>query len=689
MWYNKKQYDINGVTFMTLSYALCGLAAFCAFVYAIITYKRKTHLAFVTGNMFMAACAVNLTYMARIRVHTYFSASLATSVYFVCLDFLVLSMVYYMIEFTRSKIGNPRFKRALVCAIYLLTFADAAVLIFNVFHEVILRYQHQADSIYAIKYMFRSLPGFYLHLAFVYLLVVMIFIILIRKIVSVPKMYRARYVNTLLALCVIGLLTIFYMLGTLKLPMDAAVLVYGFVCPLVYRNTFDYSSKGMLNTTRKMVMEYMGMPVILFDYEGYVADTNRDMRALFPALGDQVNRISMTDFLQIGAFRDLQSVDTDQTFVWENQGSMGARSYHCVFSCLKDEKGHDIGHLLLMKNQETERDMLTQLYSRNSFYSEMDKVLTQDAYPVTVVVCNANGIGLVNDVYGWKKGNELLRKAADLLRENLPPGTVLARLADGDMAAALTQMEQEYAVRAFENIKEQYGEANDTGIDTDIEYGIAVIRDRNKSVDDAIREASESMRTKKLMNQSSRTSSLLDSLTQTLTESDYETEEHVERTREMAIRLGKALNLTDGDLGKLALLAVLHDIGKIAIPHSILLKPGKLTDAEWEIMKTHTEKGYRIVSATKELRPIGEYILHHHERWDGGGYPGGLAGDEIPLLSRIITVVDSHDVMVHDRPYHKAMSGADAEAELRRCAGSQFDPKLVEVFLEVLGEEAS
>lgn len=397
----------------------------------------------------------------------------------------------------------------------------------------------------------------------------------------------------------------------------------------------------------------------------------------------------MTDFLLLGAFRDLQSIDSDQTFEWENPGSAGARRYHCVFNCLRDGREQIIGHLLIMKNMETERDMLTGLYSKNSFYSEIGKLLAGGVYPVTVVVCNANGIGIVNDVYGWRKGNELLRQAAGLLRENLPAGAVLARLADGDMAAALAEVEQEYAVRLFEHIKEQYREGNDTGINTDIEYGIAVIRDQTKSVEEAVREAAESIRTKKLMNQSSKKSSLLDSLAQTLTESDYETEEHVERTREMAIRLGKALSLSDGDLGKLALLAVLHDIGKIAIPHAILIKPGKLTDAEWEIMKTHTEKGYRIANASKELKPIGEYILHHHERWDGGGYPGGLAGEEIPLLSRIITVVDSHDVMVHDRPYHKAMSGKNAEAELRRCSGTQFDPNLVEVFLQVLGEDAS
>ena len=672
---------------MIWCYIACSLAALCAFFYAIKSYRKKTHLAMATGTMFLAACAVNLAYLARICAGTYFSASLTTSAYFVCLDFLLLSMIYYMVEFTQSRSEPHRGKKAVVYTAYFLIFVDAAVLIGNVFHETVLRYQYRADSVYAIKYMYESSGGFYLHLVLTYALVAVILYILLRKTLNVPKIYRARYANTLLALCVIGLLTILYMTGVLKIGIDPAVPAYGLACPLVYISAFDYSSKGMLNTTRKMVLEYMDMPMILFDFEGYVADTNGDMRELFPILNNQENRLSMLDFLQIGAFRDLQSTNESQSFEWENPGNVGAHRYHCDFSCLLDEKERCIGHLLLMKNLETERDMLTRLYSKNSFFGETDKILSQGIYPVTVVVCNANGIGLVNDVYGWRKGNQMLRRAADLLREHLPGNAVLARLEDGDMAAALAEVEQEYAVRLFEGIKEQYGEANDTGINTDIEYGIAVIRDETKSVEDAVREAVESMRTKKMMNQSSQKSSLLDSLTQTLTESDYETEEHVERTREMAIKLGQALHLTDGELGKLALLAVLHDIGKIAIPHAILLKPGKLTDAEWEIMKTHTEKGYRIANASKELKPIGEYILHHHERWDGGGYPGGLAGEEIPLLSRIITVVDSHDVMVHDRPYHKAMSAEAAKEELRRCAGTQFDPKLVEVFLSVIGEE--
>lgn len=668
-------------------YAVCGLAALTAFVLTAITYKRKTHMAFVTGTMFLFAGAVNLAYLARIGAHTYFEASLTTSVYFVCLDFLVLFMVYYMLKFTQIRILTARGRRFFVFGVIFLIFVDSVILIVNVFHELILRYQYHADSIYAIQYMYESKPGFSLHLVLIYLLVAVMLFVLLYKTFGIPKIYRARYMNTFLALCAVYLLTILYMTGWLKTAIDVSVPIYGFICPLFYRNAFDYSSEGMLNTTRKMILEYIGTPMILFDYEGYVADTNKDMRNLFPVLDNKETRLSLLDFLQIGSFVELRNTNTNQRFAWENPGNVGERLYQCDFTCLKDKKGKSIGHLLVMKNMETERDMLTQLYSKNSFYNEVDKVLAKQVYPVTVVVCNTNGIGLVNDVYGWKKGNELLRQAADLMRGNLPKTAVLARLAGGDMAAAFPEVEQEYAERLFENIKEQYRQANDTGMSTDMEYGIAVIRDETKSLDEALKEAGDSMSTKKLMNQSSQKSSLLDSLTQTLTESDYETEEHVERTREMAIRLGRAIHLSDGELGKLALLAVLHDIGKIAIPHTILLKPGKLTEEEWEVMKTHTEKGFRIANASKELKPIGRYILHHHERWDGGGYPGGLAGEEIPLLSRIITVVDSHDVMVHDRPYHKAMNAEDAEAELRRCAGTQFDPQLVEAFLEVLKEE--
>ena len=673
---------------MIVFYIWYGLAAVCAVVYAVKTYRQKSRLSIFAGNLFVAAALVSITYVARIGVRAYFMASLCTSIYFVCTDLLMMTAFQFTIEFTESKLATSKYKKYTYLLVGGLVLVDAAFLIINIFNEIEMRYQYNLYSIYDIKYMYVAKPPFYLHLGFVYLLAAAVTYILFKKMCSVPKIYGARYRNMLIVILVNSFVTYVYVSGNLMISIDISVLAYCFACPFIYWSTFDYTSKGMLNSTRKMILEYMGTPMILFDYEGYVADTNRDMRDLFPILNNQEQKISMMDFMQIASCKELQSTVTDQVFEWYNPNDDGAKVYQCNFTCLKDEKDRNIGHLLIMRNMEVERDMLTQLYSKQSFYTRMDSIVNKGVYPITIVVCNTNGIGLVNDVYGWTKGNEMLRLAADLLRDNLPQTAVLARLDDGDMAAGFTRVEQEYANRLFENIREQYRQGNDTGINTDLEYGIAIIRDGSKTVDEALKEAADSMRTKKLMNETSQKSSLLDSLTQTLTESDYETEEHVERTKEMAVRLGKALNLSDADLGKLALLAVLHDIGKIAIPHAILLKPGKLTDEEWEIMKSHTEKGYRIASASKELQPIAEYILHHHERWDGDGYPGRLKGEEIPLLSRIITVVDSHDVMVHDRPYHKAMSEEQAMEELLRCSGTQFDPHLVTVFLKVINNEA-
>jgi HD-GYP domain-containing protein (c-di-GMP phosphodiesterase class II) len=168
----------------------------------------------------------------------------------------------------------------------------------------------------------------------------------------------------------------------------------------------------------------------------------------------------------------------------------------------------------------------------------------------------------------------------------------------------------------------------------------------------------------------------------TLFEKNKETEEHAQRLIEYSNLIGQKLQLWDKQLNELELLSTLHDIGKIGISDLILNKPGRLSEEEWVEMKKHPEIGYRIAMSTSELAPIAEYILYHHERWDGDGYPQGLKGEEIPLLSRIISVADAYDAMTEDRPYRKAISREEACTELRRNAGSQFDPDIVMVFLK-------
>ena len=167
-------------------------------------------------------------------------------------------------------------------------------------------------------------------------------------------------------------------------------------------------------------------------------------------------------------------------------------------------------------------------------------------------------------------------------------------------------------------------------------------------------------------------------------EKSHETEEHAERLVILSRLVAEGLNLPQEDRDRLELLATLHDIGKVGISDRILSKPGKLTNEEWVEMKRHPEIGYRIAMASLELMPVAEGILCHQEHWDGTGYPQGLRGEDIPLLSRIIAVVDAYDAMTQDRPYRSAMPHAAAVAEIERNAGTQFDPKVAQVFIRQL-----
>ena len=166
-------------------------------------------------------------------------------------------------------------------------------------------------------------------------------------------------------------------------------------------------------------------------------------------------------------------------------------------------------------------------------------------------------------------------------------------------------------------------------------------------------------------------------------EKDYLTAGHAERLKEMCLKMGEKLWLSPRQMADLALLAQVHDLGKVAVPDSILFKKGPLTEEEWEVMRQHPEKGYRIALSSPALAGVADLILKHHERWDGKGYPLGLRGEEIPVECRILSIADAFDAMTGGRPYLKPRSKEEAVAELKKCAGSHFDPHLVDVFVSL------
>lgn len=180
-----------------------------------------------------------------------------------------------------------------------------------------------------------------------------------------------------------------------------------------------------------------------------------------------------------------------------------------------------------------------------------------------------------------------------------------------------------------------------------------------------------------------KASGSIDSLFKLLETQNSETMEHTIRMRDNAILLGNALGISINELCELDLATRLHDIGKITIAEEILLKPDRLTDEEFRVMKTHSENGYKIVMASNGLENVAKAVLTHHERWDGTGYPLSLKKDEIPLLARIISVVDAFDAMTSERPYQGAVEFEDAMEEIIECRGTHFDPKIVDEFINV------
>ncbi|AKI98260.1 metal-dependent phosphohydrolase [Kosmotoga pacifica] len=165
------------------------------------------------------------------------------------------------------------------------------------------------------------------------------------------------------------------------------------------------------------------------------------------------------------------------------------------------------------------------------------------------------------------------------------------------------------------------------------------------------------------------------------------TKGHSERVAKLSSILAKQLGLQRDEVTEIYWAALLHDMGKILVPADILNKTGKLTREEFEIVKMHPIWGADVLGNIRELKNIALYVRHHHERFDGKGYPDGLAEKDIPLASRIIAVVDSYDSMIYDRPYRKALKKEDALEEIKRCSGTQFDPEVAKAFLKLIKQD--
>ncbi len=328
-------------------------------------------------------------------------------------------------------------------------------------------------------------------------------------------------------------------------------------------------------------------------------------------------------------------------------------------------------------------DALTGLYNRRYLESEMSRIVSAEELPIAAVMGDVNGLKITNDVFGHKSGDILLQSVARVLRRNCRSGDIIVRWGGDEFVMILPQTTEEQAERLLERIRLNCEEHSENGRILSVSTGYAVLNSRSESLEHKLQEAEEAMYHQKLLEGKSYRNTIITALLATLSEKSMETQEHAQRLQTICQGIGKELHLSENDMNDLSLLAILHDIGKVGVPKHILEKEGPLTSEEWKEMQKHSEIGYRIAQTTPELSKVAEYILAHHEHWDGTGYPGGLMEEQIPLLCRILAVADAYDAMTNDRVYRKALPPEAAIRELITHAGSQFDPHIVELFLKI------
>ena len=342
-----------------------------------------------------------------------------------------------------------------------------------------------------------------------------------------------------------------------------------------------------------------------------------------------------------------------------------------------------------MKEKEilhlTYHDALTGLYNRTYMEEQKIKLNTPENHPLAIIMGDVNGLKLVNDAFGHAEGDLLLKEVARLLQSCLRKQDVVARIGGDEFLILLPNTQEDDAESICQRMRNACSEhsikRNDDLLEISISLGYAIKKRDDVSLEMVIKSAERYMYRHKLEAHKHMYASILNTIRTTLYDNSYETPSHGERMADLSKSLAAELGLTKQDMEALETASIMHDIGKVRVDTSILNKPGALSLEEWEEIKKHPETGYRIAQSIPNLHAISEIILYHHERWDGNGYPHGLSGENIPLMARILALVDSYDTMLEDRSYRKALSDAQAVREILSSAGKQFDPDLVQLFV--------
>ncbi|MCG2730015.1 MAG: diguanylate cyclase, partial [Acetobacterium sp.] len=326
-------------------------------------------------------------------------------------------------------------------------------------------------------------------------------------------------------------------------------------------------------------------------------------------------------------------------------------------------------------------DYLTGLHNRRFYEEELERLDVSVNLPITLIMADVNGLKLINDSFGHAMGDELLKKAARLITEASPEGSIIARLGGDEFIVILPQTDIFQAVDIINDMKARTSDEKIDAFDISISFGYEIKEMADQDIQEIYKRAEDDMYRHKLYESASIKNKTIELIMNTLYEKSSREMLHSRRVSEICKSIAAEMNLNKDAINQIGAAGLMHDIGKMGIDEKILNKQGQLNFEEWQEIQRHPEIGYRILSSSSEFSELAKYVFEHHERWDGKGYPNKLAGDKISIQARIIGVADAYDAMTCDRTYRKGLSEQEAIAELKRYSGIQFDPEVTQVFI--------
>jgi len=326
-------------------------------------------------------------------------------------------------------------------------------------------------------------------------------------------------------------------------------------------------------------------------------------------------------------------------------------------------------------------------YNRRNFDSEMKKLEDDLFLPFAFVMADVKGLSMTNKTYGYKFGEILLKKVVNVFRSECRPDDIVVRVGEEKFVILMSVYDAKNADILVSRLNKAISEEKIGNIVFSLSIGESVRSGIYDEMDALLKKAEDEVSAEGISESSSFKNRIIFMIMNRLFEINELEKSHSQRISHHCAAIAKKMNFSEYEVKQIKLTGLVHDIGKIGIDESVITSRGTLTNEDWKAVQRNPEIGYRILITSNEFSEIAEFVLEHHERWDGKGYPRALSGEEISLQARIIAVADTYDSLISKRLYKKELREEEAINELKRCAGTQFDPEVVRVFVEeVLGK---